>query len=310
MEASVVIPTLRRTDRLGSLLEALCAQIDEAGAGGTVEIVVVDNCHEASARDVVARSGGASYVHEPRTGIAVARNSGVAAAQGRQVIFIDDDELPQPGWLAAFLGCLSAEGADSSAHFGPIDAEYAAPPAGALQPALEQIFSRRLRVADGQDITAMRAYLGTGNCMLPRRLCLAEPFEERFNSGGEDVWFLRRISEAHGVRLRWCAGARVRECVPRERMTEAFLRHRRFRNGQLRCIVAGGRPGLRGAAGVGFWMAVGLVQAGVFGTAALAARLARHRQAGALAIRSMGGLGKLLWWVTPPLPRHGGGGPA
>jgi succinoglycan biosynthesis protein ExoM len=304
IKASVVIPTFRRPLPLQALLGALVEQVAEVEQSDVVEIIVVDNCPEASARSIAETAGLVRYLHEPRTGIANARNRGVASARGGFVIFIDDDEMPLDGWLTAYLDSAH-RGQD--AYFGPIEPHYIATPPAALRPALERLFSRRLSAVDGQDITRRRAYLGTGNSMLNRKLCLAEPFEERFNAGGEDVWFLRRIVEAHGARLHWCAGARVREMVPENRMTQAFLLRRRFRSGQLRCIVESGRPRMQAVASVAFWMTVGLLQASAYGSAAVLLHLARRREAQDLAIRCMGGVGKLLWWCDfELLPPFGG----
>jgi GT2 family glycosyltransferase len=53
---------------------------------------------------VVESSGaGAVYVAEPRPGLSVARNTGVRAARGRVVAFVDDDTAVHPRWLERLL---------------------------------------------------------------------------------------------------------------------------------------------------------------------------------------------------------------
>ena len=293
-QISIVIPTYRRQAWLAALLQALAAQRATLPAArqGAVEVLVVDNCPEGSARDTVIEAPGLRYLREAAKGVANARNAGVAAARGRHVLFIDDDEIPAPGWLAAFLA-LADSGAEAA--FGPIEPRYEAPPPADLAPILDRLFSRRMAAADGADISGLRAYLGSGNSMFDRARCLSgpEPFDPRFNGGGEDVWLLRRLVEDEGVILRWCAGGRVEEIVPADRMTEAFLRRRRFRDGQLRCIVDAGAGGWRGRARTGFWMAAGLAQ--MLGHRALAML---GRDPVAARIRAEGGRGKLLWWRT------------
>ncbi len=75
-------------------------------------IVVVDNDAGGSARDVAEAFGTrVRYVHEPVPGIAAGRARAVAETVGADaLIFIDDDEEPRPGWLAALLGTWEAHG--------------------------------------------------------------------------------------------------------------------------------------------------------------------------------------------------------
>lgn len=284
-QISIVVPTFRRPERVSGLLAALAAQ----EGIGAAKVVVVDNDPAASARAAVASHPLARYVHEPATGVANARNAGVTAAQGDYVLFIDDDELPEPGWLAAFAA-LAGQGVDAA--FGPVRPDYEGTPAPEMAGLVARVFSRDLGVADGADVSHLRAYLGSGNSMFHRRRCLSgQPFDPRFNGGGEDVWLLRRLVEDDGRRLHWCAGGAVREIVPADRMTAEFLRRRRFRDGQIRALVDRGAGGLRGAARTGFWMAAGLVQ--FLGHRTLATL---GRDPIAARIKAEGGRGKMFWW--------------
>lgn len=291
---SIIIPTFRRQAWLAGLLAALSDQI--AGlpemSASKIEILVVDNCSEGSSRTVVEAAPAANYLAEPRKGVANARNAGVAKARGQYVLFIDDDERPEPGWLASFVKLAVA---DADAAFGPILPAYEVSPPAELTPIIQRLFSRRIEASDGDDISARRAYLGAGNSMFHKARCLSgpQPFDPRFNGGGEDVWLLRDLVEEKGIILRWCAGGLVREIVPADRMTEDFLRRRRFRDGQLRCIVDAGTGGWRGRARTGFWMAAGLAQ--MLGHRALALA---GRNPVAARIRAEGGRGKLMWWQS------------
>ena len=293
MLLSVIVPTYRRPETLVVLLATLGEQIAALGDGGA-ELVVVDNCPDRSAKAAVTtRAPGAVYVSEPRPGVVHARNAGIRAARGRQVVFIDDDQRPEAGWLDSYRA-LALQG--HAACFGPVLPEFAAPPPPHLRTLLEGLFSRDAGVPMGTDITDKRAYMGTGNSMFDRARCFASeaPFDPRFNQGGEDVWFLRQLVQDRGLRLTWSAEAAVHETVPATRMTAAYVRSRRFHNGQLRCLVeAGGRN--RGA--TVFWMAVGLVQTMVFGAAALVTLPVDRARSAAFGARMAGGLGKVFWWI-------------
>jgi succinoglycan biosynthesis protein ExoM len=293
MLLSLIVPTYRRLDSLAALLVNLTGQI-AALQEAEAELVVVDNCPDLSARATVAAvAPGAVYLSEPRAGVVHARNAGVGRARGRYLIFIDDDQRPEPGWLQSYHA-LALQG--HAACFGPVRPEFEAPPPGPLRPLLEGLFSRDAAVQTGTDITGRRAYLGTGNSMFERARCFPQdaPFDPRFNQGGEDVWLLRQLAEDRGLCLIWSAEAGVHETVPATRMTAAYLRRRRFHNGQLRCLVEA-RGGNWGA--TAFWMAAGLVQSVVFGAAALAVLPAGGLRAAAFGARAAGGLGKVLWWT-------------
>jgi hypothetical protein len=291
---SIVVPTYRRENLLQPLFHAVEAQV--AASENPVELVLVDNSPEGSARQVAATAPAfLRYAHEPQTGVARARNRGVAEARGSYIIFLDDDELPAPGWLAAFA--LAADRGES-AVFGAIEPAFAVPPPDHLRAPLDRIFSRRLPAATGQDVTRFRAYLGSGNSMFRREVLGSETptFDPGFDRGGEDVWLFRKLVDRHGISLTWCPEALVSEIVPADRATLGFLKARRFSDGQLRCLVESGRGGLAGAARVAVWMAAGAAQVAVFGLCALAARpLSRARSTG-FHLAATGGLGKLLWW--------------
>ena len=98
MSVTVAVPTARRPTSLARLLEALPRAV--AGVPG-VELLVVDNDAGGSAQQVVGSR--ARYLVEPRPGSAFARNRALAEVTTERVAFLDDDVVPQPGWLAALL---------------------------------------------------------------------------------------------------------------------------------------------------------------------------------------------------------------
>jgi succinoglycan biosynthesis protein ExoM len=291
---SIVVPTFRRESYLPALFAAVAEQV--AAVTEPVELVLVDNSPEASAKSAAATAPGfVRYLHEPRTGVAEARNRGVAEARGTHVIFLDDDETPAPGWLAAFAAAALR---GDRATFGAVEPAFETEPPPALLAPLDRIFSRRLPAAPGAEVQALRAYLGSGNSMFARAtLALVNPpFDTSFNAGGEDVWLFRRLVDQHGVAMIWCPEALVHEIVPQGRATLDFLRQRRFSDGQLRCLVESDAGGLRAGARVALWMTVGAAQVGIYGLAALVTRPVSAPLSTRFQIAAVGGLGKLLWW--------------
>lgn len=302
MKASILVTTYRRPEMLAELLAALVPQV----AHHEAEILVVDNCPDASARPVADSTAGHApvrYVHEARSGVVHVRNRAVAEAGGDYVIFLDDDEVPYPGWLDAWM--KQADGV-TDASFGRIVPRLLAPCPPELAEPTQRAFSRDMRAATGSDITARSAYVGTGNAMFHRTRCFMgeAPFDLRFNArGGEDVWLIRSLVR-RGLRLLWNHEALVDELVPASRMTMAAALTRRFNQGQLRGILNYGEGGLGGLMRVMPWMGVGAVQVAVFGGGALVARLIAPGRAAALRCRVAGGAGKLQWWRSPTKPRY------
>ncbi len=291
---SIIVPTFRRPDLLRGLLDAAVAQMREIG-DPEIELVVVDNCPDQSARRIaepLIASGAVRYVAEPRAGVVHARNAGVRAARGAWILFIDDDEVPAPGWLAAFRDA-SMSGADMA--IGRIAARYAAPPPKHLKALLERLYARDCPAPPLADVTDGGVRLGTGNAMFRTALLdRAAAFDTRFNrTGGEDMFLIRRLL-AQGVRVRWTPAGLVEEIVPADRMHPDYLGRRRFTQGQIRCLLIAAAGGARAPAQLAFWMGVGLLQATFYGGRSVVAYLA-GRETETWRIKMQGGLGKLLW---------------
>ena len=106
LELSIVVCTYERPQRLARALDAILAT--EGLADAAVELIVVDNSEGETARAVVERAATRSsapvrFVPARPANIAVARNAGAAAARGRFVAFLDDDQEVGPGWLETIL---------------------------------------------------------------------------------------------------------------------------------------------------------------------------------------------------------------
>lgn len=104
MRVSLIIPALNEAECLGRLL-------GEVPPNLTHQVIVVDNASTDGTAEV-ARSGGAQVIHEPRRGYGYACASGVAAAEGEVLVFMDGDGSFVPGELPNLLTPLSEGRAD------------------------------------------------------------------------------------------------------------------------------------------------------------------------------------------------------
>ena len=105
---SVIIPTRNRADLLREQLAALAEQEWE----GEWEVLVADNGSTDGATRALVEEfrellPGIRFVDASRRrGPAHARNVAAAAARGESLVFVDDDDVVQPGWLAAMAAAL------------------------------------------------------------------------------------------------------------------------------------------------------------------------------------------------------------
>ncbi|MBE2286299.1 MAG: glycosyltransferase [Prosthecobacter sp.] len=102
--ASIIIPTCNRTHDLRLCVEKLVTQLP---ADGSVELIVTDDGATAASRDMLAAEFPAvRWVQGPRLGPAANRNRGAVVARGEWLIFLDDDLLPEPGLVPAYLAAM------------------------------------------------------------------------------------------------------------------------------------------------------------------------------------------------------------
>jgi cellulose synthase/poly-beta-1,6-N-acetylglucosamine synthase-like glycosyltransferase len=103
--ASVVVSTYDegRWDDLVACLRSLDAQT----CPPLEAIVVVDHNARLLDRLIEAFPGVTAVANERSRGLAGARNTGIDAAQGEIVAFIDDDARAEPQWLEELEGCFA-----------------------------------------------------------------------------------------------------------------------------------------------------------------------------------------------------------
>jgi succinoglycan biosynthesis protein ExoM len=235
VDVSICIATYRRRHGLVRLLESLARL--KLPDDLRVEVIVVDN---DPASDPAAPPGAGVAVsgcalrrlREPRRNIAYARNRAVEAARGRWLAFVDDDEVVDERWLAAYWECASEEECDG--WFGPVLPRFEA----WTTPWLDASFYTRQRFPTGTAIDSHGAH--TCNAFVRRALFRDAGFDPAFGrSGGEDTALFRGLV-ARGARFAWCDEAIAHETVPAARQRPGWLARRAFRGGCVHARVERG----------------------------------------------------------------------
>src|SRR5215813_4962542 len=89
---SVIIPTYNRWPMVGEAIESVLAQSYRSW-----ELIVVDDgSTDGSSERLTLYGSNMRYVSRQRSGVAAARNHGIATATGQYVAFLDSDDLWMP----------------------------------------------------------------------------------------------------------------------------------------------------------------------------------------------------------------------
>ena len=226
---NVCICTFQRPGLLHKLLEHLEQQ--QTNGQFAFSIVVTDNDSRQSAQCVVAefaatRRIAVQYSSEPRQNIALARNEALSHATGDFVAFIDDDEYPDNGWLAAMLE--ACEKYQAAGVLGPVRPRFEeAPPRWII----DGRFWDRPEHETGWVMNWRECR--TGNVLFRHHIIkeLREVFDPIFATGAEDVDFFRRMVGLGHV-FGWCNEGVVYETVPKERCTRSYMLKRAMLRGR------------------------------------------------------------------------------
>lgn len=233
LRVCICIATFRRPQLLRALLDALAALTFHKMREPSLEVIVVDNDAEQSARNVCQRDAfpwRLRYICEPERGIVRARNRLIAAASEADFLaFIDDDETPDSRWIDELLWTQFR-----------FQSEVVS---GALLPVFEQGVPKWIRSGKFFErpvpVTGTRVQLcSAGNVLIQSGVFAAvSGFDERFNfSGCEDTHFFIRVRQA-GFQMVFSREAVAYEPISAQRANLAWLLRRGFQagNGWAHC---------------------------------------------------------------------------
>jgi succinoglycan biosynthesis protein ExoM len=230
MLISICVATYRRPEGLKRLIAGLDRLIFLDREQPRIEVIVVDNDPTCSARAFCKQlqsqfKWSIKYFSEPQRGISYVRNKAVAevATNADFMLFIDDDEVPEPDWIEQLL--IVQQEYDADVVAGPSLPFFPEPDLPKW--VTSGHFFEPQRYPTGYRLK----YAGTNNVLVRARILreMDRVFDERFAlTGGEDSHLFMRLDRA-GYKLVWADLAVVYEWVPKSRTNVKWILQRGYR---------------------------------------------------------------------------------
>ncbi len=237
MTISIIICTRNRADALRQTLASLA--LLEVSPSLPCELIVVDNGSTDSTAQVVQDCAIVSmpvrYVYEKTPGKGHAYNAGLAAAQGRALLFTDDDVRLPADWIAGMCGPILRGEADAVG--GGVR----------LAPASQKEWMQpvhRLMLASTEDLapgTSLPSMLGANMAFARRVLARVPGFDPELGPGSlgfcDDSLFCLQLREA-GFRMATMLDVVVEHHPDPARITPQSFTARVTKEGQSQAYVS------------------------------------------------------------------------
>lgn len=216
LAASVLIATYRSPQSLKRVVDAVLGQLRDDD-----ELVVVDDGSgdETPAALDAIEDPRVRAIIQANQGVSAARNRAAAVARNPLLVFVDDDEVPQPRWLEAHRSSHAAPGRVVMGR-----AELLVP---------SGLGTRVLPVAPTAGTDTPTALVNDSFSVRRTDFEAVGGFDVRFVHGGEDIDLGLRLANA-GLELHIAPGAVVRHEIDR---TYAEFRQQRLRRGQASLLL-------------------------------------------------------------------------
>src|SRR5271163_4567625 len=223
MKTSVIIATHNRPDSTRRLIASLAPEL----ATGSREIIIAENGTPAPMQ-LSLEGAPLKHLHEPCAGKCRIQNRAIAEASGEILVFLDDDLVVAPGYLAAVEQFFETHREFAAMKGRIVAAEDPEKKVGPLAAYVD------LPIADhGDEVIEVRGVLGANMAFRAEAIKQVGPFDERLGPGAggheEETEMSARIRSA-GFRIGYAPRALVyHEVDPARADRERFIRIARER---------------------------------------------------------------------------------
>ncbi len=205
------------------------------------ELVVVDNSSTDRTSELLAdtswRPPGVSVrvVQETELGLSSARNRAISEARGEYLLFVDDDETPDPAWLVAYEDAMLKFEPDALGGQIEVLFEYGDRPSW-LQDELLGFLGRLHRGEEAWLTDPATPFYGGNFAVRKAVFSQVGTFDTelgrkgRVNVGGEDTEFYRRLI-AGGYKVRWVPGAIINHRIRADKLRRGYFLDLHYRQG-------------------------------------------------------------------------------
>ena len=231
MKVAVCVITCKRPEGLKRLLNGLNKLSFNKCFNTQLEIIIVDNDVDGSARSVcesfeLQLKWSIKYCIEPNRGIPYARNKSLACVEDDAdfIAFIDDDEVPDSNWLDELL--YNQKIYDADVVSGPVMPYFSE---AVPEWILKGKFFERPYYPTGSVLNKA----ATNNTLVCSKVFknMNSFFDERFAlNGGDDLHFFMRVHRA-GYKIVRSNEALVYEWIPKSRANAKWILQRAYRLG-------------------------------------------------------------------------------
>jgi glycosyltransferase involved in cell wall biosynthesis len=230
LRLTAAICTWNRADLLRRTLDQM-RQLESAPNTEWELLVVNNNCtdHTDQVLEEFRDSLPLRRVFESKPGLSNARNAAVSAASGAFILWLDDDVLVAPQWLASYADAIRRH-PSSDILGGPIEPWFDGTPPEWLARgfhAVENAYAAKDPGGVEAEITTANLPFGA-NMAVRRETQLLHPYDPALGRGPGNMLGCEELAVLNGIlqgggRGYWVPGARVRHFIPQSRQSLSYL---------------------------------------------------------------------------------------